>query len=81
MLLRKDGTSRSLPHSYVNTNTSSSIGADHYRETENGDIAIIWLGQAVSPQILHDLYGADSLDELSTRMVGRLHSHLPSFID
>ncbi|GAA5990972.1 hypothetical protein JCM10908_000105 [Rhodotorula pacifica] len=34
---------------------------------ENGDRAILWLGQAVSPQLLHDLYGVDSLDELDPR--------------
>lgn len=36
---------------------------------QNGDIAILWLGNAVSPQILRDLYGVDTLEELNTRMV------------
>ncbi|GAA5991303.1 hypothetical protein JCM11641_002817 [Rhodosporidiobolus odoratus] len=40
---------------------------------ENGERAILWLGQAVSPQILQDLYGVENLDELDTRM-----SSLPS---
>jgi len=35
---------------------------------ENGDIAILWLGAGVSPQILNDLYGAESLQELDVRM-------------
>ncbi|SCV67581.1 BQ2448_5192 [Microbotryum intermedium] len=35
---------------------------------ENGDFVILWIGAAVSPQILQDLYGADSLEELDTRM-------------
>lgn len=36
---------------------------------DNGDIAVLWLGAAVSPQILRDLYGAESLEELNPRMV------------
>lgn len=36
---------------------------------ENGEIAILWLGSAVSPQILQDLYAVENLDELDTRMV------------
>jgi protein transport protein SEC24 len=36
---------------------------------ENGERAILWLGQGVSPQILQDLYGVENLDELDTRMV------------
>ncbi|GAA6041073.1 hypothetical protein JCM8097_004706 [Rhodosporidiobolus ruineniae] len=35
---------------------------------ENGERALLWLGQAVSPQILQDLYGVENLDELDTRM-------------
>ncbi|GAA6061825.1 hypothetical protein JCM10212_001131 [Sporobolomyces blumeae] len=35
---------------------------------ENGEKAILWLGQAVSPQILQDLYSVENLDELDTRM-------------
>jgi len=35
---------------------------------ENGELAILWLGAAVSPQILQDLYGVDELDQLDTRM-------------
>ncbi len=30
---------------------------------------MIWLGAAVSPQILDDLYGVENLDELDIRMV------------
>lgn len=37
--------------------------------TENGEIAILWIGQAVSPQILQDLYSVENLDQLDTRMV------------
>ncbi|BGP15597.1 hypothetical protein JCM10213_004114 [Rhodosporidiobolus nylandii] len=35
---------------------------------ENGERAILWLGQGVSPQILQDLYAVENLDELDTRM-------------
>ncbi|GAA5838242.1 hypothetical protein JCM11251_003439 [Rhodosporidiobolus azoricus] len=35
---------------------------------ETGERAILWLGQAVSPQILQDVYGVENLDELDTRM-------------
>lgn len=35
---------------------------------ENGEKAILWLGQAVSPAILQDLYSVENLDELDTRM-------------
>lgn len=38
-------------------------------DTENGEIAILWIGQAVSPQILQDLYAVENLDQLDTRMV------------
>jgi len=37
--------------------------------TVNGEVAIIWLGAAVSPQILDDLWGVDDLQNLDTRMV------------
>lgn len=36
---------------------------------ENGERAILWLGSAVSPQLLRDLYDVDSLDELDPRKV------------
>lgn len=36
---------------------------------DNGDIAVLWLGNAVSPQILRDLYDVESTEELNTRMV------------
>lgn len=36
---------------------------------DNGDVMILWLGAAVSPQILQDLFGVENLDELS-RSVG-----------
>lgn len=42
---------------------------------ENGERAILWLGQAVSPQLLQDLYGIENLDELDTRLV---RTHLRS---
>ena len=35
----------------------------------NGEIAMIWLGGGVSPQIIDDLYGVESLEELDTRIV------------
>lgn len=35
----------------------------------NGEIAFLWLGAAVSPQILNDLYGVENLDEIDTRIV------------
>ncbi|GAA99536.1 hypothetical protein E5Q_06237 [Mixia osmundae IAM 14324] len=35
---------------------------------ENGEVAILWLGHAVSPQILTDLYGVESLEDLDIRM-------------
>ncbi|GAA5909830.1 hypothetical protein JCM6882_002689, partial [Rhodosporidiobolus microsporus] len=35
---------------------------------ENGERAILWLGQGISPQILQDIYGVENLDELDTRM-------------
>lgn len=36
---------------------------------ENGETAILWLGAAVSPALLQDLYGVDDLQELDNRMV------------
>lgn len=43
----------------------------------NGEIAMIWFGSAVSPQIIDDLYGVESAVELDIRMVrGR---GLPAF--
>lgn len=35
----------------------------------NGEIVIVWLGGAVSPQIVDDLYGTDNVQELDVRMV------------
>lgn len=35
----------------------------------NGEIAIIWFGGGVSPQIVDDLYGTDNVQELDVRMV------------
>ena len=37
--------------------------------SDNGDIAVLWLGNAVSPQILRELYDVESSEELNTRMV------------
>lgn len=34
----------------------------------NGEIAMLWFGGAVSPQIVDDLYGIESLDQLDIRM-------------
>jgi len=34
----------------------------------NGEIALLWFGGAVSPQILDDLYGVQALEELDTRI-------------
>ncbi|ORY28021.1 putative ER to Golgi transport-related protein [Naematelia encephala] len=34
----------------------------------NGEIAMLWLGSAVSPQIIDDLYAVDNIDELDVRM-------------
>lgn len=34
----------------------------------NGEIAMLWLGQAVSPQIINDLYGVDNLEDLDIRI-------------
>lgn len=33
---------------------------------------MIWLGGAVSPQVIDDLWGVDNPEELDTRMVSRL---------
>jgi hypothetical protein len=35
----------------------------------NGEVAILWLGASVSPQILNDLFGVDDLADLDARMV------------
>lgn len=35
----------------------------------NGEVAMIWFGGGVSPQIIDDLYGVESADELDVRMV------------
>jgi len=43
--------------------------ADISLQIANGEIAMIWLGAAVSPQILDDLYGVENLEDLDTRMV------------
>jgi protein transport protein SEC24 len=34
----------------------------------NGEVALLWFGHSVSPQILDDLYGVQNLDELDTRI-------------
>lgn len=34
----------------------------------NGEIAMLWLGQAVSPQIINDLYGVDNFEDLDIRI-------------
>ena len=38
---------------------------------------MIWLGAAVSPQIVDDLYGTETIDELDTRMVSPLTVRWP----
>jgi protein transport protein SEC24 len=35
----------------------------------NGEIAMLWLGNATSPQIIDDLYGVETLEEIDIRMV------------
>lgn len=35
---------------------------------ENGEICLLWLGSNVSPKLLEDLYGVNSLEELDPRM-------------
>lgn len=35
---------------------------------DNGDVAMLWFGNAVNPQIVDDLYGVENVDELDTRM-------------
>ncbi len=45
------------------------IDTDSHCSTGNGEIVILWLGSAVSPQILNDLYGVDDLDQIDTRIV------------
>ncbi|WFD31439.1 COPII coat Sec23p-Sfb3p heterodimer component [Malassezia sp. CBS 17886] len=35
---------------------------------ENGEWCLLWLGASVSPQLLEDLYGVSSLDEIDPRM-------------
>lgn len=30
---------------------------------------MVWLGNAISPQIVDDLYGVESIDEVDVRMV------------
>ena len=35
---------------------------------DNGEWCLLWLGAAVSPRLLEDLYGVSSLDELDPRM-------------
>ncbi|WRT70883.1 uncharacterized protein IL334_007882 [Kwoniella shivajii] len=34
----------------------------------NGEVAMIWFGAAVNPQIIDDLYGVDNLQDLDVRM-------------
>ncbi|KAF9517526.1 hypothetical protein BS47DRAFT_1371371 [Hydnum rufescens UP504] len=31
---------------------------------DNGELTVLWIGAATSPQILHDLFGVDNLDEI-----------------
>lgn len=52
--------SKSLLALYINTRLTYSA---------NGEIAMIWLGGAVSPQIVDDLWGVENLEELDVRMV------------
>lgn len=35
----------------------------------NGEVAMLWLGHAVSPQIINDLYAVENLEELDIRIV------------
>jgi protein transport protein SEC24 len=38
----------------------------------NGEVAMLWLGHALSPQIINDLYAVENLDDLDIRIVGIL---------
>jgi hypothetical protein len=47
-----------------------SISADDAdARIASGEIAMIWFGGSVSPQIIDDLYGVENIDELDVRMV------------
>jgi protein transport protein SEC24 len=35
----------------------------------NGEVAMLWIGHAVSPQIINDLYAVENVDELDIRIV------------
>lgn len=35
----------------------------------NGEVAMLWLGHALSPQIINDLYAVENLDDLDIRIV------------
>ncbi|EGG01243.1 uncharacterized protein MELLADRAFT_50176 [Melampsora larici-populina 98AG31] len=35
---------------------------------ENGDVMLLWLGSSVSPKIIEDLYGVNSLEELDPQL-------------
>ena len=65
---------RMEPHGAYLIGTSSRrqpswrVELTRFDRIENGEIAILWLGSAVSPQILQDLYAVENLDELDTRM-------------
>lgn len=42
----------------------------HLAFAVNGEVAMLWLGHAVSPQIINDLYAVENLEELDIRIVG-----------
>lgn len=43
--------------------------ASNLASAVNGEVAMIWLGHAVSPQIINDLYAVENLEELDIRIV------------
>ncbi|GHJ87945.1 hypothetical protein NliqN6_4347 [Naganishia liquefaciens] len=44
----------------------------------NGEVSMLWLGHAVSPQIINDLYAVENLDELDIRITQL--PKLPSYL-
>ena len=47
----------------------------------NGEVAMIWFGGAVSPQIIDDLYGVETVEELDIRMVSYVTMVIPPEAD
>lgn len=38
-------------------------------QVANGEVSMLWLGAALSPQILDDLFGVDALEDVDIRLV------------